>query len=143
MIALIQQYALYFAELYLTACVLFLAGKDADSYLLKDKTDNQFSIGRVKRWHADGVALFILDVILLVFWMPAIAGKIVMAGVLIRLSLFDLAFNHWASLPITYLGGTTGSDRFFVRIFGANGAARKSLAFAAILVILNILNAIL
>lgn len=131
---------LYFFQLYLITCVLFLAGKDADSYLLKDRTDNALSSGRVKRWHRDGFILYILFLLPLIVWDGSDNWRTAIAVTLIRLSLFDLGFNHWAGLPESYLGGTAWSDRLFVRIFGINGAARKSLTFLAILIILNFLN---
>lgn len=131
---------IYLFELYLLTCILFLAGKDADSQQLKDKTDNPQTRGQVNRWHRDGVALFILYLAPLIVWDWRDAWKIVLASGLLRLSVYDLAFNSWASLPITYLGGTAWADRVFVGLFGVNGAVRKSITFLAILIAGNILN---
>lgn len=131
---------IYLFQFYLIVCVLFLAGKDADSYQLKEKKDNALSAGRVKRWHRDGLILYLLYFLPLVVLDARDSWKTVIAGVLIRSSLFDLAFNHWAGLPVTYLGGTAWADGLFVKTFGLNGAIRKSIAFAAVLIILNLLN---
>jgi hypothetical protein len=131
---------IYGFELYLLVCVLFLAGKDADSQQLKDKTDNPLTRGRVNRWHRDGVALYALNLVPLLFFWWALWWQTILAAGLIRLAVYDLAFNHWASLQMTYLGGTAITDRIFVGIFGINGAVRKSITFSAILVAGNILN---
>lgn len=131
---------IYLSEFYLLICVLALAGKDADSYLLKAKQDDSFSAGRVKRWHRDGFILYVLYALPLTAWLPVYWWKIPIAAILLRLSLFDLGFNKWSSLPLTYLGGTAWADRQFIRVFGINGAVKKSLAFFALLVGLNILN---
>lgn len=131
---------IYLFELYLIICVLFLAGKDADSYLLKDKTDNALTAGRVLRWHTDGLILYILYIIPLVIWDSRDWWKTLIAAALIRLTLFDLAFNDWSNLPITYLGGTAATDKLFVRIYGLNGAVEKCLTFFGLLIIGNLLN---
>lgn len=131
---------IYAFQAYLIVCVLFLAGKDADSYLLKAKQDDSLSAGRVKRWHRDGSILYILYILAMIARQPALWWKILAAAALIRLSLFDLGFNKWASLPIAYLGGTAWADRLFVRVFGVQGAVRKSIAFFVLWVGLNILN---
>lgn len=131
---------IYLFEIYLLVCILFLAGKDADSQLLKDKTDSPLTRGRVNRWHRDGVALFALYLVPLVVWDWRDAWKTVLAGGLWRLSVYDLAFNSWASLPITYLGGTAWADRVFTGIFGTNGAVHKSITFLAVLIACNLLN---
>lgn len=131
---------IYLFELYLIVCVLFLAGKDADSYQLKEKTDNGLSAGRVKRWHRDGLILFVLYLLPLIVWDARDAWKTVIGGALIRGALFDLAFNHWASLSTSYLGGTAWADKLFVKVFGVNGAILKSSIFLALLIGLNLLN---
>ncbi|HEY4112176.1 hypothetical protein [Puia sp.] len=131
---------IYAIQGYLIVYVLFLAGKDADSYQLKDRQDNPLSSGRVKRWHRDGLALFVLYVGMLMYYEQPLWWKTGLVAILIRLAIFDIFFNRWSSLEITYLGGTAGMDRLFVSIFGINGAVRKSLFFAAILVALNLLN---
>jgi hypothetical protein len=131
---------IYAFQLYYMVCTLFLAGKDADSYLLKDRRDNPMSYARVKRWHRDGLILAMLFVLPLVAWLPVLAWKTCLGALLIRLSFFDLPFNRWASLPPYYLGGTAWVDGIFVKIFGQNGGLRKSLAFFVILVLLNLLN---
>jgi len=131
---------IFIFQLYLIVCVLFLAGKDADSYLLKAKQDDGNSATRVKRWHRDGFILNLLYILPLIVWDAKDGWKIALAAFLIRLSFFDLAFNSWSSLPTTYLGGTAWADLQFVRVFGINGAVKKSLTFFILLVGLNILN---
>lgn len=141
MLSLIHHYPLIAMQAYILTCCLFLAGKDADSYQLKEKKDNDLSAGRVKRWHRDGLILYFLFLAPLLFLNPHEGWKIILAWSLIRLAWFDLAFNHYSgSLSITYLGGTAWADRQFVKIFGINGAIKKSLTFAALLVAGNILN---
>lgn len=127
------------AEIFLIICILFLAGKDASSYLLKDKlrSDNTIDLNRIKRWHRDGVALnilFILPLLFLVQW------YIIIYALLIRLSFFDIAFNKWAGLDFRFLGSTSWVDKIFIKIFGKMGAIKKSLTFYSILIILNILH---
>jgi hypothetical protein len=129
------------AEIYLIICILFLAGKDASSYLLKDKlrSDNTIDLNRIKRWHRDGVVLNILFLIPLLF---LIKWYILIYAFLIRLSFFDIAFNKWSGLNPYFLGSTSLVDKIFIKIFGKNGAIKKSLFFFAILIILNILQGI-
>jgi hypothetical protein len=131
---------IYIDQLYLIICTLFLAGKDADSYQLKEKQDNALSATRVKRWHRDGLILAFLYVLPLVVWQPANAWRIVIATILIRLVFFDLPFNHWADLAVTYLGGTAWADKIFVRIFGINGAIKKTITFLILWIGANLLN---
>lgn len=131
---------IYIDQLYLIICTLFLAGKDADSYQLKDKQDNALSATRVKRWHWDGLILAFLYVLPLVVWQTENAWRIVIAALLIRLVFFDLPFNHWAGLQGTYLGGTAWADRLFVQIFGINGAVKKTITFLILWIGANILN---
>lgn len=127
---------LILAQIYLLIATLFLAGKDASSYLLKDKLQSgELTSKRINRWHRDGVilnTLFILPLILLVG--PLIA----LYALLIRLSVFDIAFNYWSGLNPNFLGSTSRVDQLFAKIFGQQGAIKKSLIFLLILVILNI-----
>jgi len=71
---------------------------------------------------------------------PALWWKVLVSAALVRLSLFDLAFNKWAGLSIHYLGGTARFDKIAARIFGINGAVLKSSVFLALLIALNVLN---
>jgi len=50
------------AEVLLIIAILFLAGKDASSYLLKDKDNNgdELTLKRIQRWHRDGIVLYLL-----------------------------------------------------------------------------------
>lgn len=133
----------FIAELYLLIVKLFLAGKDASSYLLKDKSAEGILVGnRIKRWHRDGVALDILSVIPSAYIVGQEWWQLVISNILIRLSFFDIAFNKWAGIDITYLGSTSKFDRFFAKIFGIHGAVRKSLVFFMLLLTFNILKII-
>jgi len=126
------------SQLYILIGTLFLAGKDASSYLLKDKNASSDSLyyKRINRWHRDGVALFILLILPLCYF---VSGWLALYGLLIRLAFFDLAFNKWAGLNMNFLGSTAKFDKIFSYIFGINGALKKSLAFLIILILLNIL----
>ena len=125
------------AQIYVLACVLLLAGKDATSYLLKDKNNNSsLGLKRIERWHRDGVALNALIIVPVVYLRPELSW-IILYAVLIRLSIFDLAFNKWAGLNYRYLGSTAKADKLFVKIFGQYGAVKKSLFFLVVLGILN------
>ena len=133
---------IYLAQFYIIACTLFLAGHDSTSYLLKSGGTNigPLLFRRIKRWHRDGSIIFFLCCLPLVYF---IGWQIIIAALLIRLSFFDLAFNVWSGLPIDMIGTTADTDKFFSRIFGKNGALKKSLLFFIILVVLNILNQLL
>lgn len=106
---------------------LFLAGKDSSSYLLRDKANvTDITLNRIKRWHRDGV---ILDLLFTGALVPTFGWWVILQSLLVRLSVFDVAFNHWSGLNINYLGSTAATDKFFVKIFGINGAVKKSLIF--------------
>jgi hypothetical protein len=112
---------------------LFLAGKDATSYSLKDKNSSPtpLTFVRLDRWHRDGVALAALFTIA-VAWATGEWWKIPLLALFIRLAIYDIAFNKWASLPLSYLGTTAIWDKIFVSIFGKEGAIRKGIFFSAI-----------
>lgn len=127
------------AQIYVLICILFLAGKDASSYLLKDhiRPFSDIQKNRIERWHRDGVALNALIVIPIVYLRPDL-WFIIIYTVLIRLCVFDIAFNKWSSLNYRYLGSTAIVDKFFVKIFGQYGAVKKSIFFLILLILLNI-----
>jgi hypothetical protein len=129
---------LILAQIYVLICILFLAGKDASSYLLKDKISpvTDLTLKRIQRWHRDGVALNALVIVPIVYLRPELY-MIIPYTVLIRLAVFDIAFNKWSGLDYRYLGSTAWADRFFSNIFGKYGAVKKSLAFLVVLIILN------
>lgn len=131
---------LILAEIYVLICILFLAGKDASSYLLKEhnKPENQLDKKRIQRWHRDGVALNALIIMPIVYLKPELY-LIIPYTILIRLAVFDLAFNKWASLNYNFLGSTAWTDKAMIKIFGKYGAVKKSIFFFAVLVALNIL----
>ena len=125
-------------EIYVLVCILFLAGKDATSYLLKDKTSiSPLNTSRISRWHRDGVALNLLIIAPIVYLRPNLYW-IVLYTLLIRLGFFDIAFNKWAGLDYRFLGSTALTDKFFAKIFGTYGAVKKSIFFFLALILLNI-----
>lgn len=119
---------------------LFLAGKDASSYLLRGMIDPYQGVtkSRLDRWHRDGVAIHGIFTFVLA-WATGLWVTIPIQALLVRLSVYDLAFNKWSSLPETYIGNTSKIDRFFRRIFGNNGALEKSIVFLIILIIWGVL----
>ena len=137
---------IYVFQAYYIICTLVLAGKDADSYQLKDKNDNALSAVRVRRWHRDGLILAVLFLLPLLKMQPifnlqpAAWWKTCLACGLIRLVFFDIPFNHWSSLSIYYLGGTAWVDRQLVKLFGQQVAIRKTIIFFLILIASNLLN---
>lgn len=120
----------------LTIFKLFLSGKDASSYLLREKIGAYEGLtkDRIDRWHRDGA---IIDLMFTgaIAWATTLYITIPILSLLIRLSVYDISFNKYTSLPLTYLGSTSIVDRMFSKIFGINGAVKKSLTFAAIIVI--------
>jgi hypothetical protein len=119
---------------------LFLAGKDASSYLLRGMLDQYQGVtkSRLDRWHRDGVAIHGIFTLVLA-WATGLWITIPIQALLIRLGIYDLAFNKWSSLPVTYIGNTSMIDRFFRRIFGNNGALEKSIVFLIILIVWGVL----
>lgn len=127
------------AEIYVLVCILFLAGKDATSYLLKDhnRPPTDTDKNRVERWHRDGVALNALIIMPIVYLRPDLYW-LILYTVLIRLAFFDLAFNKWSSLKYNFLGSTAWSDKLMIKVFGKYGAIKKAIFFFIVLVALNI-----
>jgi hypothetical protein len=132
--------AIVLAQIYVLICLLFLAGKDATSYKLMEKDDplTELKRKRVRRWHRDGVALNALVIVPIVYLRPELSW-ILLYALLLRLAIFDLAFNYWAGLNIRFLGSTAWADQIFSKIFGQYGAVKKSVFFLALLVLLNFL----
>lgn len=124
-------------EVYLLICTLFLAGKDATSYQLKDKNRpvNSLDTKRIQRWHRDGVILNLLFLVPLLYY----SGNywLFLSAILIRLSVFDIVFNKWVGLDIHSLGSTALADRVLAKIFGNKGAFKKSIFFLICLIALN------
>lgn len=127
----------HICQLYLLICILFLAGKDATSYRLKDhnRPAGSLQTNRIKRWHRDGVALWVLCTlpvaVLVTPWLFLLSG-------IIRAAFFDPAFNKWAGLDLNFLGGSAMFDRMFVKIFGVRGALFKAAFFFSALIAVNI-----
>ena len=131
---------LIFVQIYIFVCILFLAGKDATSYLLKDldRIPTDLEAKRISRWHRDGVALNALIITPIVYLRPDLSW-VILYTILIRLAVFDLAFNKWAGLNYKFLGSTAWADKIFVKVFGEYGAVKKSIFFFIVLIILNFL----
>lgn len=126
-------------QLYLLISKLFLAGKDASSYLLKDKRANgELTNNRIKRWHRDGVFLDVLYTLGAAYNADKNWWKVVIASVLIRLSIFNLVFNYWAGLSITELGSTAWFDKKLSKIFGQQGAVKAAIFFFILLIIFDV-----
>jgi hypothetical protein len=119
---------------------LLLAGKDAVSYLLDEDKDNIVKL--TNRWHQIGAAV---DVILtgLLMWASGNYYEVAFQSLLIRLAVYDLAFNYFAKLDIHHIGTTAISDKIFAKIFGSKGAVKKSLFFLAALAVWGVLDLIL
>jgi hypothetical protein len=121
---------------------LFLAGKDASSYLLKDKNaTGEIITKRIQRWHRDGIAIDLIFTLVLAWAVHD--WNVIIQSLLVRLAVFDLAFNYWSSLNIHYLGSTALADRIFIKIFGINGAVTKSICFLAALIVWGLIKLII
>lgn len=127
-------------QIILLITTICLAGKDADSYRLKDKNAplDTLENKRIQRWHRDGVILNALTILPFITTDPNNWYKYILYGLLIRLSVFDIFFNKWAGLPYKFLGSTALVDKLLIKIFGKAGAIKKSLFFLAVLLILNL-----
>lgn len=124
------------ASAFLLIFKLLLAGKDATSYLLKDKkAEGELTNKRVNRWHRDGAAIDLLYTYSVSNDFGNDWWQIFLISLLLRLSVYDLAFNYWAKLGMGYIGGTAGTDKLFRKIFGDDGAVTKSIFFFAIFIL--------
>ena len=131
---------IYALQAYLIICVLFSAGHDSSSIRLRQTVSDYMTIKRIRRWHRDGFLLYVLFCVPVIF----IGGwKIAIAAALIRASIFDLALNKWTDYNYKFIGTTAFWDKQFSKIFGKDGAVKKSLAFLLVLIALNILNELL
>jgi hypothetical protein len=124
-------------QLYLLLVGFFLAKKDAESYLMKDNISTPTILSIIKRWHTDGVILAILINIPLLYDFHSIWWQLVVVNVFLRLAEFDLVFNKYANLSLTFLGSTATLDKIFSKIFGQNGAVIKSFVFFIALIAFN------
>ncbi len=126
-------------QFYMIVVILFLAGKDAISYKLKSRVDNDLSFSRIKRFHRDGAFLNILFILPFIYFDTYSWWKYILYTILIRIAIFDPFFNYQAGLNSRFLGSTALWDKQFIKIFGINGAIKKSLLFIILLAITNIL----
>ena len=126
------------AEIYVLVCTLFLARKDATIYRLmsRDQLNITLRLGEIERWYRDSVALNTLIIMPIVYLAPYLSW-IILYTVLIRLAIFDIAFNSWAKLDLKYLGSVTWTDKIFIKVFGKYGAIRKAVVLTMLLIILN------
>lgn len=127
-------------QIYMLVCILLLAGKDATSYKLKDKNadDEVLERKRIIRWHRDGAILNALFVIPFLYFDPPNWHIYIFCTIILRLIVYDISFNYWAGLQPEYLGSTAWWDKQFIKIFGENGAIKKSLVFSGLLILVNI-----
>jgi hypothetical protein len=124
--ALIQQVAL----------VLFLAGKDGASYLLKDRNDGPLTFIRINRWHRDGAAIHFIATVMQCGYAMQLDWRLFVIAALVRASVFNVAFNKFAQIkPRGYIGGSAFFDRVFVFIFGRYGAYRQLITFGSLAII--------
>jgi hypothetical protein len=115
--------------------ILLLGGKDATSYLLREVKDPYKGITKIRldRWHRDGVLIHSLYTFTLA-WATGLWVVVPLQTLLVRLAVYDIVFNKWASLPFTYIGETSRVDRFFRKVFGTQGAIKKLIVFLLILI---------
>jgi hypothetical protein len=131
---------IYGCEIFFLITQLVLAGKDATSFRMKNAAMDPLTMIRLNRWHRDGIILAILY-LLPCLWLGYSNGEwksvglISSGAILIRLTVYDIAFNKYAGLELYYFGSTPKADGIFAKIFGYQGAVRKSLAFGILLII--------
>lgn len=100
------------ATVFLIIAKLFLAGKDSSSYLLKDKNATGSLVNkRIQRWHRNGAALDVIITAPVSLLFKENWWQIWIISGLLRLSLYDLAFNYWSKLNIHFLGSTAWFDQ--------------------------------
>lgn len=136
---MIQNYV-YIFEIYFLICQSYQVGKDTISYKLKDVHTDPLTASRLARWHAHGVIMALLSLVpgIVLIWLKFGASYVYLPAIgagLIRLALYDISFNKWADLDLSYLGSTPKADRFFIQLFGTNGALKKALIFFILLIL--------
>lgn len=112
----------------------FMAGKDGITNLLKKQTDN-LTDSRLKTWHSGGAwvyAIYCVSVAWLCNWW------LLVPGLLLRVSLFDLGVNKWSSYDFQHIGTTAFWDKQFSKIFGSKGAVKKAIVFFILVIALNL-----
>lgn len=118
---------------------IFLAKKDASSYLLKEKDEeNELTHKRIKRWHRDGVIIDLIFTSVLA-WAVKDYIHVAVQSLLVRLTVYDVAFNYCAKLDYKHLGSTAWADQIFSKYFGQDGAVKKAIFFLIVLVIYTLL----
>ena len=126
------------------AIKFFLAKKDADSYNLESHSSDLAPVSKINIWHSDGVILdFLITLGLTIsttyYW------ELPLLSLLVRAAIYNIVFNKYAGLSMTYLGGTATLDKISKSIFGIQGAVKQSLAFSIVtiaFIILKVINKI-
>ena len=136
---------IYLFQLSFLVFTLFFAGRDSVSITQKEKESNELTKQRNKWWHTQGGILYVIFVVTVcctVWYYDSVyfGLKLCFAAALIRVIFFDPALNHWSGWSIRYLGTTAGWDKLFVKVFGKEGAMKKTIAFFVLLVVLNLVN---
>lgn len=126
-----------YAQLYCLLIALILGYRDGMSH----QSNRILGSKQLTAWHFCGGLLYTLFTGPLFF----LAGwEIFIAALLIRLAVFDVAYNKAAGLKLAYMGeGTEKIERVAIKVFGPNGAVKKMIVALAILIILNILHYVL
>ena len=126
------------------AIKFFLAKKDADSYNLEPHSSNLAPLSKIKIWHTDGAILDIL-ITLGITISTTCYWEIPILSLLVRASIYDLVFNKYAGLSMTYFGGTSPFDKLSKKVFGVQGAIKQSLFFSILtiaFIVLKVINKI-
>ena len=126
-------------QIYILVFVLVLAYQNATSYLFQDQSSNPPSMKTLNRWHTLNVVLNGIAIVPFLIYDLSNWWLYLIYAILIRLSIFDIAFNYFSNLDYRFLGTTAWADRFFAKIFGDKGAVKKGILFLIILIIINIL----
>ena len=121
------------------AFILILAGQNAVSFLLMDKSPaNDLKYKRLDQWHRDNVLLNVVAIVPFLMLDLKHVHLYILYALVLRVALFDVLFNYLARLKYTYIGETAKVDKIFRKVFGAQGAVKKAIVFILVLVLLNI-----
>jgi len=128
-----------YAQLYILFLAAVFGARDGINYSIYGvpKTDYKTLHASLKWWHFSGAFLYGFaggPLVMIISW------KLIIALLLLRVSIFDIAYNHFAGLPLSHIGTEAFWDRVFRSIFGAKGGIIKAVCFVLILALLNFLN---
>jgi hypothetical protein len=125
---------IYYAQILILVFTFVCGLHDGHSHLSNRKLTND----ERKRWHRSGYIMYALFFIPLTYF---IGWQVLIAGLILRGSVYDIGHNYGARLRAGYIGdGAEFWERLFLRIFGIDGGIKKAFAFMVLLIILNILN---